>query len=81
MKQENKAAVNAVMEIASELSARDLIIKMGLSDKEVEAVFINGKIKPLDAVVKDGDRVALMPNYSTGPQKSLKGLDNITKAL
>ena len=71
----------AVMEIASGLSAKDLLSQIGLSKKEVEAVFINGRITPFDTVIKDGDRVAVVPNFTAEPYRNLQGLKKIQKAL
>ncbi|MBU1054081.1 MAG: MoaD/ThiS family protein, partial [Proteobacteria bacterium] len=67
----------AVMEIASGLSAKDLLSQIGLSKKEVEAIFINGRITPFDTVIKDGNRVAVVPNFTAEPYRNLQGLKNI----
>ncbi len=52
---------SAPMEIEEGMSVNDLVRKLGLEDKDVEAVFINHKILPKDTILKDGDRVALVP--------------------
>ncbi len=81
LKQRNMESANAVMEIASGLSAGEFVLQMGFSEKEVDAVFINGRVRPLDTVIEEGDRVAFVPNFIPGTGKALKGLDNIKKAL
>ena len=52
---------SAPMEIEEGMSVNDLVRKLGLEDKDVEAVFINHKILPKETILKDGDRVALVP--------------------
>ena len=52
---------NTIMELENNISVNQLIINLNLEDKDVEAVFINHKILPKDTILKDGDRVALVP--------------------
>ncbi len=81
LKQRDIEYADAVMDITSGFSAGDFLLQMGFSEKEVEAVFINGRVMPLDTIIKDGDRVAFVPKFTPGPDRALKGLDNIKKAL
>ena len=52
---------NAVMEIPENISVNQLIESVGLKPDEVHAVFINHRILPKDTILKEGDRVALVP--------------------
>ncbi len=52
---------NAPMEIEDGISVNALVKNLGLEDKDVEAVFINHKILPKETILKEGDRVALVP--------------------
>jgi sulfur carrier protein ThiS len=52
----------------------DLLAQMDLSPGDVEAVFVNGLVRPVDTVLTDGDRVALVPPGSPGPYRLLLGM-------
>jgi sulfur carrier protein ThiS len=52
---------NANMELKNDISINQLIQTVNLEDKEVEAVFVNHKIVPKNTLLKEGDRVALVP--------------------
>jgi len=47
-------------------SVRDLLARLGIPPKEVKIVMLNGLAAPLDAPVKDGDRVAFFPPVGGG---------------
>jgi sulfur carrier protein ThiS len=64
---------NAKMTIAHGHTARDLIKDVCLSDKDVEVVFINGRVAPLDTRLHHNDRVALVPHGTPGPYRVLLG--------
>jgi sulfur carrier protein ThiS len=66
LKKNNIACTNAVMEIHSDLTARAFLAQMGFNETHVEAILINGKSIPLDTIIKEGDRVAFVPAFSTG---------------
>ena len=64
---------NASMTIGPETSAADLISQVRLGPEEVEAVFINGKVSPFETILRDNDRVALVPPGIPGPYRVLLG--------
>jgi sulfur carrier protein ThiS len=74
LKARNRPFVNATLDVAEGTKVEDLIAHMGLLSEDVEAVFVNGSIRPVDAVLKDGDRVALVPPGSPGPYRVLLGM-------
>ncbi len=67
---------NATLSIGSNTTARDLLFQMQLSEEEVEAVFINGRVGPLDTRLQDQDRVAFVPHGTPGPYRVLLGFKN-----
>lgn len=56
--------------------ARDLIRQVQLEPDDVEVVFINGKVAPLDTILQDNDRVAFVPPGTPGPYRVLLGFKN-----
>ncbi len=52
----------------------DIIERLGVSAEQVEAAFLNGKARGLDARAYPGDRVALLPPGAPGPYRVLLGL-------
>ncbi len=52
---------NSAMKLDNDISITELIGHVGLEEKEVEAIFVNHKLMPKDTILKDGDRVALVP--------------------
>ncbi|MFH2091265.1 MAG: MoaD/ThiS family protein [Pseudomonadota bacterium] len=67
---------NVQMTIEPGICASDLIHLVQLDAHEVEAVFINGLVAPVDTILKDGDRVALIPPGTPGPYRVLLGFKN-----
>ena len=67
---------NVKMTIKEGISAMDLISQVQLSREDVEVVFINGKVAPLDTIIQDNDRVALVPHGTPGPYRVLLGFKN-----
>ena len=67
---------NVTMKIKEGISAMDLISQVQLSQKDVEVVFINGKVAPLDTIIQNNDRVALVPHGTPGPYRVLLGFKN-----
>jgi len=67
---------NVTMEIETGCTAKDLLLKVQLTEKDVEVVFINGKVSPLKTVLKDNDRVAFVPHGTPGPYRVLLGFKN-----
>jgi sulfur carrier protein ThiS len=74
LKARNHPCVNATLDVAEGTKVEDLIAHMDLLPGDVEAVFVNGSIRPADTVLKDGDRVALVPPGSPGPYRVLLGM-------
>lgn len=74
LKARNRPCVNVTLDIAEGTKVEDLVAQMDLSSQEVEAVFVNGSIRPTDTVLKEGDRVALVPPGSPGPYRVLLGM-------
>ena len=68
---------NVTMTINHGISARDLISQVQLTQEDVEVVFINGKVAPMDTIIKNNDRVAFIPPGGTpGPYRVLLGFKN-----
>ncbi|MFP4194204.1 MAG: MoaD/ThiS family protein [Desulfobacterales bacterium] len=47
-------------------TARDVLKKLGVSEKVVKIAFVNGVKKDLDAAVSNGDRVGFFPPVGGG---------------
>ncbi len=54
-------------------SADQLIERLSLDPGEVEAVFVNGRVVSRETVLKDKDRIALVPPGTPGPYRVLLG--------
>ena len=67
---------NVKMTVKEGISAMDLISQVQLSREDVEVVFINGKVAPLDTIIQNNDRVALVPHGTPGPYRVLLGFKN-----
>lgn len=74
LKARNRPYVNAPLDIAEGTTVEDLLAQMDLSPGDVEAVFVNGLVKPMNTVLGDADRVALVPPGSPGPYRVLLGM-------
>ncbi|WP_456324984.1 MoaD/ThiS family protein [Desulfonauticus submarinus] len=73
----NKNNLNTEIDLPVSIkTVRDLLKYYNLSDEEVEACFVNGKIVPFDTMLKDGDRVGLVPPGIPGPYRHLLGIRN-----
>lgn len=64
---------NVTMKVNPGSCAKDIIQQVHLDQKDVEAVFINGKVASLDRIIQDNDRVALVPPGTPGPYRVLLG--------
>ena len=62
------------LELPDGASARELVASLGLQQEDVEAVFVNGRVRPHDTVLEHGDRIALVPPGTPGPHRALLGL-------
>lgn len=76
LKEKNVEFSNVQMEIDQDICVTDLVHQVGLNNDEVEVAFVNGKVKPLNTRLKDGDRVALVPPGTPGPYRVLLGFKN-----
>ncbi len=77
LKKQNIPYVNHIMELPSNYTPNALIEDLKYKDGEVEFVFINGKVHPKDTVLKDGDRVALVPPGTPGSYRLILGAKEI----
>ncbi len=64
----------AHLEIGSSITPHDLLLKLQLSDTQVEAIMVNGKVHDLCAVIMPGDRVALIAPGTPGPYRVMLGI-------
>ena len=55
-------------------AVKDLLEMAGIGEKEVEAVLVNGTVRPFHHVLADGDRVAAIPPGTPGPYRMLLGM-------
>jgi sulfur carrier protein ThiS len=76
LKAKNLEYVNARLSIGAETTARDLMHQMELTEEEVEAVMLNGKVGCLDTILQDQDRVAFVPHGTPGPYRVMLGFKN-----
>lgn len=76
LKRQNIECSDAAMTLSEGSTAKDLICHVNLTTEEVEAIFINGKVAPMDTILSDNDRVALVPPGTPGPYRVLLGFKN-----
>lgn len=76
LREKNIEYSNATINLVHQTSVLDLIKKVQLIPDDVEVVFINGKVVPFDTIIKDKDRVALLPPGTPGPYRVLLGFKN-----
>ncbi len=67
---------NVSMIVDEGTRAKDVIGLVKLMVSEVEVIFINGKVGPMDTILKEDDRVALIPPGTPGPYRVLLGFKN-----
>jgi len=77
LKEQNIPYTNALMKFPSGFTPNDVIKKFGYKNDEVEAVFINGKVLPKDTILKDGDRLALLPSGTPGSYRLTLGIKKL----
>ncbi|MDY6853224.1 MAG: MoaD/ThiS family protein [Thermodesulfobacteriota bacterium] len=70
---------NVSIEFDDGITVMDLITEMGISLHDIEAVFVNGTVMPFDTLLRDGDRVALVPPGVPGPYRVLLGMKRKSK--
>ncbi|WP_331773802.1 MoaD/ThiS family protein [Sulfurospirillum sp. 1612] len=66
--------VNAPMELPKGITPNQIIKNLNFKDEEVEAVFINGVVLPKDTILKEGDRLALLPPGTPGSYRLMLGI-------
>ena len=77
LKSKNLEYANAKLPIERGTTARDLIRQMQLTEKEVEAVMLNGKVGSLETILQDQDRVTFVPHEEIpGPYRVMLGFKN-----
>ena len=64
---------NVTMTVKQGTRAKDLIRQVQLSPEDVDVVFINGKVAPFDTIIRDKDRVTLLPPGTPGTYRVLLG--------
>ncbi len=79
LKEENIDPCNLPLQIKEQETPEDIMTRFKLAEEEVEAVFVNGKIAPLDTPLRDGDRVAFVPPGTPGPYRVLLGIRKIAE--
>jgi len=77
LQKQNIPYVNSTMKLPDGYTPNALIKKLGYKEGKVEFVFINGKVHPKDTVLKDGDRVALVPPGTPGSYRLILGAKKI----
>jgi len=73
LKEKQIACTDATMTVQQGTRVKDLIRQVRLWQNDVEAVFVNGKAVSFDTVIRDNDRVALVPPGMPGPYRILLG--------
>jgi molybdopterin converting factor small subunit len=79
LKRNNVDFTEATLQLPGGISAKALIETIGLKVEEVEGVFVNNKIVPMDTLLKQGDRVALVPPGTPGPYRVMLGMVALKK--
>ena len=71
---ERNWSIPMLVTIGNGLAGVDLMTMLNIPEKQVEIIFINGKVfLPSDVHVNSGDRVALVPPGTPGPYRVLLG--------
>jgi sulfur carrier protein ThiS len=73
----NQEYDNVKRQVPEDSTAVNLIEDLGLLLSDVEAIFLNGKVVPVSTILKEGDRVALLPPGTPGPYRVMLGIKNI----
>lgn len=65
---------DAPLDLPLGATVNDVLKQVGLTLADVEGAFVNGRVSPFDTLLKDGDRVALIPPGTPGPYRVLLNL-------
>lgn len=76
LKNSNRAYSNVTIQISDHYTIMNLMKDLDLTPEEVEAAFINGTVQPFDSVLRNGDRIALVPPGTPGPYRVFLGMKN-----
>ncbi len=79
LKENNIPYVNYKMQIEEGTTPEMIIKELGYKEGEVEFAFINGKVGPFDTVLKDGDRLAIVPPGTPGSYRLILGAKKVEK--
>src|SRR6056297_1074593 len=71
LKAQDIPCVNAVLDLKDGQCVKDILDGLGITPQDIEGVFVNGKIAPLDTPLHDGDRIAALPPGTPGPYRLL----------
>ncbi len=77
LKKKGIECVNVPRELKDDMSAQDFIDELGFEEGKIEAVFINGTVLPKSTILKDGDRVALLPPGTPGSYRLILGIKDM----
>ncbi|MCF6173017.1 MAG: MoaD/ThiS family protein [Campylobacteraceae bacterium] len=80
LKAQNIPYIEAPMEFPEGYTPKNIINQFGFENGEVEAVFINRKVKPMDTKLQDGDRIALLPPGTPGSYRLILGIKKVGEA-
>jgi len=56
------------------LTLKELIVTLGFKEEEVEGAFVNHLVVPKATVLKEGDKVALIPPGTPGSYRLILGI-------
>lgn len=74
LKEKNIPYSNVTISFKEGQRACDILEGMGITQDDIEGVFINGKVSPADTLLQDGDRIAAFPPGTPGPYRLLLGM-------
>lgn len=80
LKRNNINFIDATLQLPEGVTVKALVETIGLTVEEVEGGFVNNKIVPMDTVLLQGDRVALVPPGTPGPYRVMLGMVAMKKA-
>jgi hypothetical protein len=63
------------LRLAEKMTGEELLTMLDIPGEKVEGIFVNGHVSPVHlALIKPGDRVALLPPGTPGPYRVLLGI-------